>query len=60
MKMVIIMKTEPLSKPKTRPRVLFKTPKPKRPITFDNKNPKIEDTMKVEKKIKIKARIFEI
>ena len=60
MKMVIIMKTEPLSKPKTNPKILFKTPKPKRPIVFDNKNPKIEDIIKVEKKIKIKARILEI
>ena len=58
--MVIIMKTEPLSKPKTNPKILFKTPKPKRPIVFDNKNPKIEDIIKVEKKIKIKARILEI
>ena len=58
--MIIIIKTEPLRKPKISPRILFKTPRPKRPITFDNKNTTIEDIMKVEKKIKIKARIFEI
>ena len=54
------MKTDPLSKPNTSPKTRFKTPKPKRPIIFDNKNPSIEDAIKVEKKIKIKARILEI
>ncbi len=54
------MKTDPFSKPNTSPKTRLKTPKPKRPIIFDNKNPSIADTIKVEKKIKIKARIFDI
>ena len=58
--MVIIIKTDPFNKPKTSPNTLFKTPKPRRPIIFDNRNPSIADIMKVEKKIKTKARIFEI
>ena len=48
------MKTDPFSKPKTSPKTRLKTPKPKRPIIFDSKNPSIADTIKVEKKIKIK------
>ncbi len=59
-KIVIIIKTDPLSNPKNKPKILLKTPKPKRPIIFDNKNPSIADTINVEKKIRIKARILEI
>ena len=54
------MKTDPFSKPKTNPKTRLKTPKPKRPIIFDSKNPSIADTIKVEKKIKINARILEM
>ena len=50
MKIVIITKTDPLSNPKNKPKILLKTPKPKRPIIFDNKNPSIADTINVEKK----------
>ncbi len=54
------MKTDPFSKPKTNPKTRLKTPKPKRPIIFDSKNPSIADTIKVERKIKINARILEM
>ena len=59
-KIVIIIKTDPLSKPKTSPKIRLKTPRPKRPIILDSKNPSVADTIKVERKIKIKARNLDI